>query len=146
MDSGDRSVVSPQCNRRQWNCSSLIGCTSPVGRCGGDHRIEPLGQVLATVDIDIGASDACDPNAQCRVIQVTSNEPDSGNGKKDRANDIEIVDDNTVRLRQERSGKNRDGRIYTVTVECSDAAGRSTQSAVVITVPHSYKMAARSKR
>ena len=38
-------------------------------------------------------------------------------------------------LRAERSGKG-DGRIYTITVECTDDSGYSSQSATEVKVPH----------
>lgn len=41
----------------------------------------------------------------------------------------------TVDLRAERSGKGS-GRVYTITVECSDASGNTATKTVTVTVPH----------
>ena len=48
--------------------------------------------------------------------------------------DIQIVDARTVRLRSERFSKQ--GRVYTLTLTGTDAAGNRTQQAVTVTVPH----------
>jgi hypothetical protein len=99
-------------------------------------RLWPPNHRMSTIDIDILATDACDQNVQCRVVNVTSNEADSGTNEEDIPNDIEIVDDTTIRVRQERD-ENGTGRIYTATVECSDATGgNSAQRSVTIMVPH----------
>jgi hypothetical protein len=51
--------------------------------------------------------------------------------------DWEITGDHTVNLRAERSGANKAGRIYTITVQATDAAGnRSDSKTAKVTVPH----------
>jgi hypothetical protein len=42
----------------------------------------------------------------------------------------------TLRLRAER-GQQAPGRIYTITIECVDAAGNASQRAVTVSVPRS---------
>ena len=49
-------------------------------------------------------------------------EQDDGN----TAPDWEIVDSHHVRLRAERSGRGN-GRVYTITITCTDGSGNSTQ-------------------
>ena len=73
----------------------------------------------------------------CRIVSVTSNEPATvkNNGKPEA--DFIITGDLTLLLRAERSGQARQGRIYTVTVECLDALGNTVQSKVTVSVPHS---------
>jgi hypothetical protein len=70
----------------------------------------------------------------CRIVLVSSNEPIAGTGGGDLSPDWEISGDLTVRLRAERSPKG-DGRVYTITVRCSDAAGNAATSTVAVTVP-----------
>ena len=70
-----------------------------------------------------------------RIVDVTSNEPDSGTGKGDRAGDIAITGDLSLSLRAERAGKGA-GRVYTITVEVTDASGNVSQATTTVTVPH----------
>jgi len=64
----------------------------------------------------------------CQIVSVTSNEalaPD----------DVVITGALTVNLRAERSG-NGSGRVYTIMVQCTDAAGNVATRTVTVTVPH----------
>src|ERR1051326_3453390 len=81
-----------------------------------DHRLVP-------VALSVSASDNCGPVA-CKIKSVKSNEPISGLGHGDLSPDWIITGDLSLKLRAERSVKGK-GRIYTVTVECKDAAGNS---------------------
>jgi hypothetical protein len=65
---------------------------------------------------------------------VTSNEPITGLWRGDIGPDWEITGDLTVNLRSERSPKGN-GRVYTITVECTDRSGNATQSSVTVAVP-----------
>jgi hypothetical protein len=67
---------------------------------------------------------------------VSSNEPDNGLGDGDTANDWVITGPMTVQLRAERAG-NGTGRVYTITVRCTDAAGNSSERTVTVSVPKS---------
>ena len=77
----------------------------------------------------------CDPSAWCKIVSVTSNEPDNGLGDGDTPIDWKITGDLTLELRAERAGTGT-GRVYTILVECTDAAGNSSRSTVTVTVPH----------
>jgi len=100
---------------------------------GPDLLWPPNGE-MRTVQVEIAASDVCDPAVQrsCRVVGIASSEADPGN------EDARILGPGTVSLRAERSGGGP-GRVYTVTVECVDAAGRSTRGTVDVTVPHDQR-------
>jgi hypothetical protein len=65
-----------------------------------------------------------------RVTSVRSNEPPSG-----REPDWVITGKLSLLLRAERS-PHGDGRVYTITVECRDAAGNTSTGKVLVTVPH----------
>ena len=84
--------------------------------------------VTATVD-------ASSDTSTITLLSVTSNEPDSGLGNGDKANDIVIIDDFTFKLRAERSGGG-DGRIYTITYQVTNVCGNSTIVTTTVTVPH----------
>jgi hypothetical protein len=65
---------------------------------------------------------------------VTSNEPVNGTEDGDTAPDWQIINKNLVKLRAERSGIGT-GRIYTITVRCTDQYGNHTFKTVLVTVP-----------
>ena len=91
---------------------------------------------LATIEVAISASDVCDPTLDCAVVDVASSEPDAGLDDEDVPGDVEIVDADTVRVRQERGGEGP-GRTYTITVECADdTGGNATQATTTVVVPH----------
>jgi hypothetical protein len=71
------------------------------------------------------ATDAVDLAPKSKIIGVTCNEPASG--------DWSITGDLTVSLRAKHANHNT--RIYTITVQCSDASGNSSTSTVSVTVP-----------
>jgi hypothetical protein len=89
---------------------------------------------MVPVTIAASATDGCAGAVTCKIVSVTSNEPISGTGGGDLSPDWQITGDLTLQLRAERSPKG-DGRIYTITVRCTDAAGNATTSTVTVTVP-----------
>ena len=94
-----------------------------------NHKMEPV-----TVTVD--ATDLCDPNFTCEIVSVTSNEPENGDGDGNTSPDWSITGPFTLELRAERAGPGT-GRIYTITVECTDDNGNTSSATVEVTVPHS---------
>ena len=90
--------------------------------------------------VDVGAtvftSDNFDTDVDVTLVSVTSNEPDNGKGDGNTVDDIVIVDDLTLKLRAERSGRG-DGRIYTITYQATDDCGNTATADATVTVPHS---------
>jgi hypothetical protein len=93
-----------------------------------NHKMVPVG---VTVDVH----DICDPTPTCRIVSVASNEPANGVGDGNTAPDWEITGALTVNLRAERSGSGN-GRVYTITVQCTDASGNAATTEVTVSVPH----------
>jgi parallel beta-helix repeat protein len=89
---------------------------------------------MVPVNIDVSASDNSGEAVVCRIISVASNEPVDGLGDGDTAPDWMITGNLTLNLRAERSGK-ATGRIYTITIECSDTFGNSSTKTVTVSVP-----------
>jgi predicted extracellular nuclease len=69
------------------------------------------------------------------LISITSNEPDNGQGDGDMPNDIVIVDNDTFKLRAERSGGG-EGRIYTITYQAVNSCGNTVTATATVTVAH----------
>ena len=94
----------------------------------------PPNHKYRTVQATISVSDDADPDPTVTLVSVTSNEPDDGRDDGNTVNDIVIVDDDTFRLRAERSGTGT-GRVYTITYRATDACGNSTIATATVTVP-----------
>ncbi|HYP53026.1 MAG TPA: alpha-amylase family glycosyl hydrolase, partial [Pyrinomonadaceae bacterium] len=87
---------------------------------------------LTDVTISYSASDNSGP-ATC-ALDVVSNEPVNGAGDGDTAPDWQVIDGHHVKLRAERAGGGA-GRVYTVAVTCTDAAGNTSSRTTTVTVP-----------
>ena len=95
----------------------------------------PADRNMKTITINYTSTDNCqlDCSANC-VLSVTSNEPSSGAFSGDIANDWQIINNRTVKLRAERKPSGT-GRIYTVKITCTDAHGNVSTKNVTVTVP-----------
>ncbi len=97
----------------------------------------PPNHKMVPVRVSVTVTDACDANIanKCKIVSVTSNEPVNALGDGNTEPDYQITGNLTLNLRAERSGTGN-GRIYTVSVACTDASGNSSTRAVKVTVPH----------
>jgi hypothetical protein len=99
----------------------------------------PPNHQMVPVTLIVTATDNCGGVPVCRITSVSSNEPINGLGDGDMAPDWQIRGNLTVDLRSERSGTGN-GRIYTINLNCVDAAGNlSSQRSVAVSVPKSQK-------
>jgi hypothetical protein len=94
----------------------------------------PPNHQMIPVTVAVESSDVCGAST-CRIAAVSSNEPIGGPGTK-HSPDWEIAGPLAVNLRAERVGRGS-GRIYTLTVECSDPSGNGSTATAVVSVPHS---------
>ena len=103
------------------------------------NRLWPPNHKMVTVTANVQASDTCDPNPTVTLVSITSNEPDNGLGDGDTPNDIQNAafgtDDRTFALRAERSGTGT-GRIYTITYQATNSAGKTSAATAQVVVPH----------
>ena len=113
------------------NVAPEIGIVSPTPSVLG-----PPNHQMVEVSVGVTLPGACDAGSTCRIVSVSSNEPVNGLGDGDTAPDWEVTGPLTLRLRAER-GQHSQGRIYTITIECVDAAGNASQRTVTVTVPRS---------
>ena len=96
----------------------------------------PLSQMVP-VDIAYTAADTC--GAVTTTLSVTSDEPVTGSLLQHglaglTSPDWQVVDSRRVMLRSEYSLRG-DGRVYSVRITATDAAGGSTSATVTVTVP-----------
>ncbi len=89
------------------------------------------------VDVTLTYATASCAPAKC-TVNVSSNEPVNARGDGNTAPDWAVVDATHITLRAERSGTGS-GRIYTITVMCTDQLGQTSQATTMVTVPHDQR-------
>jgi hypothetical protein len=107
---------------------TVVDATPPVihSATATPSVLSPANHQFVNVTVNVSASDACGGSVRCRITSVTSNEPADG--------DWIVTGDLTLRLRASRSNKGT-GRLYTITVTCTDAAENASTRTVTVTVP-----------
>lgn len=93
----------------------------------------PVNHKMKNVLIRYNTSDNC--GAVTSKLTVSCNEPVNGNGDGNTSTDWIVVDNHHLQLRAERAG-NGNGRIYTVTISSTDAAGNTAVKTIDVIVPH----------
>jgi hypothetical protein len=97
------------------------------------NSLWPPEHQMVPIMVNYTATDNC--SVDC-VLTVASNEPVNGLGDGDTAPDWQVIDPHHLLLRSERSGKGS-GRIYTITVTCTDPAGHTVVRSTTVKVPKS---------
>jgi uncharacterized repeat protein (TIGR01451 family) len=106
-----------------------------TGAAADPSVLWPPNHRMVNVTVSYQVTDNCPlPPGSC-TLSVTSNEPINGTGDGDTSPDWIVLDDHHVLLRAERAG-NGNGRIYTITITCTDSGGNSSTEEVEVTVPH----------
>jgi hypothetical protein len=89
---------------------------------------------MQPVEIQAVVTDNCGP-ATWKILRVSSNERDPGEGPREL--DWRITGEHTLLLRAERLSRGR-GRVYTITIEATDASGNYSYGTATVTVPHDH--------
>ena len=89
--------------------------------------LSPPNHQMVVVTVSVVASDNCDSSPNSKIISITCSEPAS-------PDEMKITGKLTAKLAATRNGGSG-GRIYTITVQCTDAAGNSSTRTVAVTVP-----------
>jgi uncharacterized repeat protein (TIGR01451 family) len=106
-----------------------------TGAAADPSVLWPPNHRMVNVTVSYDVTDNCPlPPGSC-TLSVTSNEPVLGHGSGHTSPDWIVLDDHHVLLRAEREG-NGSGRIYTITITCTDSGGNSSSEQVEVTVPH----------
>lgn len=95
--------------------------------------IYPPNHKMQEVQVNYNLSDNCSDVST--ILSVSSNEPAFVNSSGDKGRDWQMVDEHHVRLKADRFG-NGTGRIYTITITATDAAGNRANASTTVTVPH----------
>jgi hypothetical protein len=98
----------------------------------------PPDNKMVPVQLSAALFDNCDPHPNARIISVQSSERTAVAPKN--ATDFELTGALTLNLRAQRD-PNGPGRVYTITVQATDAAGNSATRNVQIVVPRDQNKA-----
>jgi len=126
---GNRTQVGSSTGNTFLGALSFRACVIDItGATANPSSLWPPNHQLVNVAIGYTATDTCGAAAPVTCsLSVASNEGSSA--------DWSVVDAHDVQLRATRDGGG-DGRIYTVTITCTDTAGAASNAAVTVTVPH----------
>lgn len=121
----------------QFEGGVVLDTTPPVisSVAASPNVLWPPNHQMVPVSITATAVDAIDPNPVCAIASVASSEAPDLNGSGNTSTDWSQTGGLTLELRAERAG-NGPGRVYTVTVQCTDGSGNSSTATVDVTVPH----------
>lgn len=107
-----------------------------VSASANPKTLWPPNHKMVTVNLSADVKDACG-DTTWKVIAVKSNQPANGKGDGNTSVDFRIVNDHTVELRAERSGKDKEGRVYSIILQATDEAGnKSERKTVAVVVQH----------
>jgi len=114
---------------------ALSACSGPsiLGVSAAPNVLWPPDHKLVRVVINYTVADSCDSAPVCS-LKVGSSDGEGG-GSGNTSPDWQVIDAHDVNLRAERAGAG-DGRIYTITVTCTDKLGLSSSATTTVTVPH----------
>lgn len=94
----------------------------------------PPNHKMKDVTVSYSSTDNCPGPITC-TLSVSSNEPVNGLGDGNTTPDWIVVNNHLVKLRAERSGTGN-GRIYTITIRCTDQYGNTRTATTTVLVPH----------
>ncbi len=98
------------------------------------NTLWPPNHKMVSIAVNYTTTGGCG-GVNCNITSITSSEPVNGTGDGNTSPDWQIVDAHHVLLRAERSGNN-DGRVYTITITCTDGGGHTATRTVTVTVAH----------
>jgi hypothetical protein len=135
-------VATDAAGNRSESCTTTVTVadrTGPVitGVTLSQTELWPPNGKFVPITVTVDATDNCSSVLVSQIISVSSNEPETGPGD-DTAPDWEVTGALSLNVRAERSEEGQ-GRVYTVTVRCTDEAGNSTDKVATVSVPKNQK-------
>ena len=108
----------------------VVDTTPPVitSLTATPNTLSPPNHKINAITLSVSATDNSDPAPVSKIISITCNESAT-------SSEMVITGPLTASLAATRDG-NGGGRIYTITVQCTDASGNSSTKSVTVTVPH----------
>lgn len=94
----------------------------------------PPNHQMVEIALQLEVADVCSSRNTCRILSVKSNEAENYQGDGDSTPDWSITDTLALQLRAERSATGN-GRVYRITVECTDESGNTGRREVEVIVP-----------
>ena len=135
-------VATDAAGNRSEPCTTMVtvvDTTGPIitGVTPGQTQLWPPNGKLVPITVEVAATDACDSSPTCEIVDVSSNEPTTG-GTDTTSPDWEITGPLSVNLRAERLDSGL-GRVYTITVRCTDDVGNTSYRVGTVSVPKNQK-------
>ncbi len=126
-DASNTSTASFRVTVRDGEAPAIVGVTPSK-----DTLWPPNGK-LTPVTLAVNVSDNCGVPT-CEIIAVTSSDPVTS-ALDSTSPDWEITGPLALNLRAERLNSTP-GRVYTITIQCTDSSGNSSIRNATVTVPH----------
>lgn len=95
----------------------------------------PPNHKLRDVSVSVVATDICG-TVTSKIKSITSNQGVLTKGSGHTSKDWKITGDLSAKIRAERSGKDKNGRTYTLVIESTDNSGNAATTNVTVFVPH----------
>jgi len=117
-----------------WGPLEIADTTPPVLTVTlSPAEIWPPNEKMVPITATITVKDDYDPQPEINLVSITANEPlDKDDIKVGKL----FTDIRQFQVKAERGGKNKAGRIYTVTYRAIDGSGNQTMASATVTVPH----------
>jgi cysteine-rich repeat protein len=117
----------------------VVSVTAPDPMWPPNHKYRNFDLADCGIVVEDECGGVLPPSVSAPTITcVTSDEPENTRGDGNTADDIRIIDGDTVALRAERDGRS-DGRVYHIHFQVVDAAGNMATGVCPIGVPHDQR-------
>ncbi len=94
----------------------------------------PPNHKMVLINANVNATDNIDLRPEVKLVSITCNEQIDPNS--DLSGVAIGTDDRSFYVRSERKGKQKQGRVYTVTYSATDASGNTATNSATVTIPH----------
>src|SRR5437588_492164 len=128
MNKSPNLVWLPEGNADKVVKVNLCAAPTITALAANPNVLWPPNHKMVSVVVSVTTSGGCGA-VSCKITSVSSNEPVDADG------DWMITGNLTLNLRAERNGLGT-GRVYTITVQCTDGSGNNATKTITVTVAH----------